>query len=233
MLDKAAHFVQLAHHGRQLRTAQETVIVQGQHIAQGFRAVQEEGLLQDVDFAFQQVQRAAVALADVAVDQAAVEGVDGDLFVAGAGKQDLLAGQLLHRLAEIDAAHLRHGIIDHQHRGNGEALLLAGDAVDALHVDRDIALVGLLAVDIEADAQRQAGAARAGMQPDQGFGGVAEAAAGLRSQVVAQAAQEGRTVVDQHDGRRVGVDGQFHGLPGIRRAKWLNLHDAGECRGFD
>ncbi|MNT55965.1 hypothetical protein D3C72_1932390 [compost metagenome] len=72
---------QLVHDGGQRLVLQETVIVQHQQVAHGVRLLQEEFALQGMDFLFQDVERIVVALLDVAVDQAPVEGRHGHFFI--------------------------------------------------------------------------------------------------------------------------------------------------------
>lgn len=72
---------QLLHDGGHGFVLQESIVVQHQQIAHGVRLLQEEFALQGNDFQFQDIERIVVALLDVAVDQAPVEGRHGHFFI--------------------------------------------------------------------------------------------------------------------------------------------------------
>nr|GEU28494.1 hypothetical protein [Tanacetum cinerariifolium] len=219
MLDEPHFLLEALHLLRQRRVAEKVVIVQHDQLAQGFGPVLEIAPLQRRDFQFQGVERLAVAFLDVAVDQAPVEGGDGNLFVGRAGKQDFLARQVMQPFAELQPVHLRHRIIDHQHRGRGKALRIAGDAVDVLEIERHAERVR----GIEVHMQRHVVLRAAAPQPLERAQGVVKRLAGMQGiELERQTAQEGVAVIDQHgalarDAADAGVP-RFHDFLAQRQA---------------
>ena len=126
-----------------------------QQIAQCARQVAEVANLQCLDFRAEPLGHRRIVFLDVAVDQAVVETLHGDVLVGHAGEQDRHAWQIFELRAKLQPVHARHGVIHDDDGRLQEAVDLVDLAVDAVDVELDRAALGRERQIVVGDAYRQ------------------------------------------------------------------------------